>query len=196
VRAYQETLSQMGSNCVIFCRERPSFDFVTRHADKATCLLSHDVALSTTSESLRTDMADAISLSSPSLNTRTRELKRVIKTAAYRLRNVRSSTTLNAFRTDVERTNRPVPNVNIDMSHVFSLPRLGMTVEASRHVTVQMARFIDRFDTVRTNRLHVAILATILGKRVEIHDNSYGKLRAVYEHSLRDRFANAVWCEP
>ncbi len=40
-------------------------------------------------------------------------------------------------------------------------------------------------DSVTTDRLHVAILAALLGKDTTLHQNSYFKNRAVYEQSLR-----------
>lgn len=195
VRSYQDTLSQMGSNCIVFCRERPSFEFVKRHATKATCLLSHDVALSTNIERLRSEAAHTMHSFSSGFNTRLRELKRMLKTLIYGLKNFRSPNTLNAFRTDDERTHVHISSANIDVSYVCARPDTRITVDASRQVAVRMMQFIDRFDTVRTNRLHVGILSAMLGKRVELYDNSYGKIRAVYEHSLRNRFDNVVWHE-
>lgn len=47
--------------------------------------------------------------------------------------------------------------------------------------------FLDRIrcaSEVHTNRLHVMIVAVLLGKRVFAYETSYGKLEAVYEHSL------------
>ncbi len=52
----------------------------------------------------------------------------------------------------------------------------------------------DRYDEIRTDRLHVAIAGALLGKRVLLHDNSYGKNRAVWEHSVAGRFATVEWC--
>ena len=44
------------------------------------------------------------------------------------------------------------------------------------------------FDEVVTDRLHGAIGAALLGKRVVMRDNSYGKNADVYEFSLAERF--------
>jgi exopolysaccharide biosynthesis predicted pyruvyltransferase EpsI len=43
---------------------------------------------------------------------------------------------------------------------------------------------LDRATAIRTNRLHVGIGAALLGKQVELSDNSYGKIKAVYAASL------------
>lgn len=44
---------------------------------------------------------------------------------------------------------------------------------------------LDQTDVVVTDRLHVSIMAAILGKRVYMMDNDYGKLSAVYSQSLQ-----------
>lgn len=40
--------------------------------------------------------------------------------------------------------------------------------------------------SVHTDRLHVMICAALLGKKVYAYSTSYGKLEAVYEHSMRE----------
>jgi exopolysaccharide biosynthesis predicted pyruvyltransferase EpsI len=45
--------------------------------------------------------------------------------------------------------------------------------------------YLERFDTIATDRLHVAIAALSIGKQVNLYDNSYGKIRSVYNYSLR-----------
>jgi len=42
-------------------------------------------------------------------------------------------------------------------------------------------RFVAQYETVYSTRLHTAVLAMLLGKRVEMIDNSYGKCRGVYD---------------
>ncbi len=52
-------------------------------------------------------------------------------------------------------------------------------------VSFDFLQVIDRARIVETNRLHVGIGAALLGKEVILHDNSYGKLGAVFEASLQ-----------
>ena len=42
-------------------------------------------------------------------------------------------------------------------------------------------RFIERYSEVVSTRIHGGILAFLLGKKVEFLDNSYGKIRGLYE---------------
>ena len=47
---------------------------------------------------------------------------------------------------------------------------------------------IDKYATVNTNRLHGAIGASLLNKRVHLYPNSYWKNQEVYNYSLRDNY--------
>jgi Polysaccharide pyruvyl transferase len=57
------------------------------------------------------------------------------------------------------------------------------------------ARYLLKFGEVETDRLHCAILASILGRRTILRANSYYKNAAVFEHSL-SRLPNAVFLPP
>lgn len=46
--------------------------------------------------------------------------------------------------------------------------------------------FVNRYDTVYTTRLHVAIISVLLDKKAFFFDNSYHKNRALYETWLQD----------
>jgi exopolysaccharide biosynthesis predicted pyruvyltransferase EpsI len=99
---------------------------------------------------------------------------------------------LNAFRTDRESTRVARPAENFDLSYLYVgwVAPEGFARAAAR----EFLAIADRYDEIRTNRLHVAIAGALLGKRVLLHDNSYGKNRAVWEHSLAGRFDNVEWC--
>lgn len=109
---------------------------------------------------------------------------------------------LSAFRGDVEAVNGSLacPVSNVDLPNV-----LGMSSsvyfgfgESSLDVGLlfsSVAWFLacaGLFGVVRTDRLHVAIGALLLGKKVFLYDNCYGKCRAVYDHSLSRRFGGLV----
>ena len=56
-----------------------------------------------------------------------------------------------------------------------------------------MLAVVNRADVVVTDRLHVAIAGLLTGKEVYMLDNTYGKLSAVYEHSMK-QFTNVHFC--
>jgi hypothetical protein len=61
---------------------------------------------------------------------------------------------------------------------------------ACDQVSMDVVRLLGSARSIRTDRLHVALPAALLGLPVEMLDNNYGKLGAVWETSLRGRFAN------
>ena len=56
-------------------------------------------------------------------------------------------------------------------------------------------RYIDQFEEVVTDRLHVAIGAALLGKKVTVIAGAYFKIRAIYQSSLRDLFDGVTFVE-
>jgi len=62
----------------------------------------------------------------------------------------------------------------------------------------EMAQFLEEistFYTVYTDRLHVAIAACLLGKKVHLYPGAYFKNRAVYLSSMKDYFINVYFHE-
>lgn len=95
-----------------------------------------------------------------------------------------TSKILNAFREDVESVNKNIPDDNDDISKDgwAKMPLEGF-----------LNKINNRY-TVNTDRLHVAIVSTLLGKNVKFYSNSYFKNKAVYEYSL-EKYNNIVFIE-
>ena len=53
-----------------------------------------------------------------------------------------------------------------------------------------MSSVIDRYRNIVTNRLHVAVISYLLGKNIELYDNSYCKVSGVYEMSMFGKNGN------
>ena len=53
--------------------------------------------------------------------------------------------------------------------------------------------YISKFEQINTNRLHIGIAATLLGKRVNLYPGSYYKIAAVYDYSIKDKFDNVTF---
>lgn len=88
------------------------------------------------------------------------------------------------FRTDAERSRTEVLPGNVDVSaRGYQMSPLGPLFDT-----------VGAAEVILTDRLHVAIAATLMGRRVSLFPNSYYKNRAVYEYSLR-HFSNVQWCE-
>ena len=191
IRSYEDTLQQFGSNCIVFCRERPSFDFVASNSSQATVLLSHDLALSCDFTETKRQIADRWASDLLDRVLLIRNSKRLVRSVNYWLVNLGRKQVLNSLRTDVEKTTVDIPGSNIDLSHAFAAD--DMSSASSLYATYWTMRFINGFEIVRTNRLHIGIMSAMLGKQVHLFDNSYGKIRDVFDHSLRDQFSNVQW---
>lgn len=91
---------------------------------------------------------------------------------------------LNAFRKDIESVKDKIPEDNFDLSY-------------NGYAKKPLDNFLNKineFEVVNTDRLHVGIVAALLGKTVNLYSNSYFKNHAVYEYSLI-RFSNVKFIE-
>ena len=91
---------------------------------------------------------------------------------------------LRAFRTDTESLLLAQPESNNDLSYDgYAKKPLDGLFET-----------IKRYERVDTDRLHIAIGATLLGKQVRLFPNSYYKNKAVFDYSLK-RYPNISFVE-
>lgn len=70
--------------------------------------------------------------------------------------------------------------------HVGSIADMYARMFYRRYLISSGINLIMPYETVYSTRLHGAILGLLLGKRVVLIDNSYGKNRAVYETWMKD----------
>jgi len=80
--------------------------------------------------------------------------------------------TLNAFRSDIESTNKPLPDDNNDIS-------------ATSSSLDEWLWTISNYDVIRTDRAHVMIAGAMLGKRVEYSTSKYHEVPAIADFSLK-----------
>lgn len=194
------TLNSATGNLTIFCREKMTFNYleqfkgVNRH-------LVHDIVFSFDAKAY-TNLVGlkgliklvVLYINGLVTNSSTKfRFKDVLKAFnAHRIVNrvIQSSDkkVLNAFRVDEEKTDIEIPTINFDISSMYQLsinhPFLAETA------TRMMLHTISKFEEINTNRLHVAILSSLLGKKVNFYDNSYFKCREVYLHSMKSQFPN------
>jgi exopolysaccharide biosynthesis predicted pyruvyltransferase EpsI len=183
VNNHQELLSDLGKNVDIICREEVSYSYVKKNSHKPGVFLMNDLAFKLDVSQYR------ISRGGPTDNFRSQLNHSLVYSFSQYL--VRNSRILNSFRGDKERTEIPVPADNIDIARV--LESKDMSEEAAREVTFELLYFIDQFDQINTNRLHICISGILLGKKVRFFANSYYKNLAVYNYSIKNRFENVNW---
>ena len=91
---------------------------------------------------------------------------------------------LNAFREDKESIHNNVPSANHDLSYN------GYATKPLE----DLVSYLMRYREINTDRLHLAICATLLGKKVNLFPNSYYKNKAVFDYSLK-KFPNVSFKE-
>ncbi|MBI9020575.1 MAG: polysaccharide pyruvyl transferase family protein [Verrucomicrobia bacterium] len=188
ISGHADLLAALGPNVDIFTREEVSFEYVANCAPHANVFLADDLALGLNVTDLLFPDYRLPYWRIP--------LKRVVRRDALLLREALcraygKSCVLNCFRTDKERTDVGRPSGNADLSKLFKCGT--QTPKQALCATQMVFRFMNHYEEVRTNRLHLAIAGALLGKAVEFYPNSYYKCEAVYNFSMKDRFPNVKW---
>lgn len=183
VRSHPDMIAGMDERCHLFVRERPSHDFVSRHATRAHLYLAHDMAFMLDEAyvaGLRWDWNDLARKGL--LRSWLTMLTKFTMIAKLR------DSTLHSMRTDSESIGQPNDPLNFDMSRMFTMS--DMQFPACANAAKALQKTLQAFRRVETDRLHIAIYSALLGLDVEMRDNSYGKNRDIYAHSIMERFDN------
>lgn len=188
-RGAEQQLAALGPDCTLFCRDWVSYEFIGQVAPDSQVQFAPDLALgldvaalrarlNTTARRDRMKQMMAVLYSSPARRYRRwrRKLAAVKPDEAGQLQ---------VFRSDVERTAAGGDQAQFsDLSNFYGSDFLDR-MECDR-ISRDLLDLLDTASLVETNRLHVGIGAALLGKQVILHDNSYGKLRTIYDASLKD----------
>lgn len=96
---------------------------------------------------------------------------------------------LKVFRVDIEATDIR-GTAAMDLSNLYG-SRYRSRFECL-YISRDFMKTIDLAEHVKTNRLHVGVGAALLGKQTELHDNSYGKNRAIFDATIAASFNNVL----
>jgi exopolysaccharide biosynthesis predicted pyruvyltransferase EpsI len=96
---------------------------------------------------------------------------------------------LNCFRNDIERTEIIPPSDNNDLSRNWGSGGWSNN-QSARKIANNFIEEISKYEQINTNRLHVAIVGAMIGKRVNLYPNSYYKNKSIYEYSMKKYFSN------
>lgn len=144
------------NNIDIICRERYSYEFLSKSIDEKHLLLSDDMAFYLDYSSIQK----------------------------------KGKGKLNVIRTDGEKTNIPIPEGNIDLSEEFSIGKPYQhnywELDYWEDFPDQLVQYMNEFEEIVTNRLHIGIAGALLNKKTTIYPNSYFKNQGIYELSLQD----------
>lgn len=197
LRGNQELLSLFDDRVHVFCRDLTSLDLVSAHAPRAHRYLADDLAIALDVEAALRPSWSRFTLASLVIRAplwiKSRRRKRLRNWLRDTAEIRPAADALKLMRADQESTFSTEAARSQDLSGLY-LSKFKSRVEAE-WITRDFLRVLERASAVETDRLHIAVGASLLGRRVRMHDNSYGKNRAVYELSLRDRFPNLEWCD-
>lgn len=173
----------------IYCRERRSYEYCRSMNLRATVCLAEDMGLLLDIDALP-PLSYLPERPAASDNTEWKQwclLRRAwpggVARAVYRssvLSEGRRITFL--LRTDKEKSSLLSSPLSFDLSLAWTSDCRATSCNAL--MIRAMAEALRQVDVVVTDRLHVGIMSYLLGKEVFLLDNDYGKLSAVYAHSL------------
>jgi len=179
INGNEDILGALGPNTTLICRDGVSFEHCQAAAPDAEILLADDLALSLKSKALLGWRITRAAIAEPKTY---RTMLSVFRTFLDETRGLEE---LTVWRNDAERHPSRFHGPIHDISRMFELKGGNGSVNQLRISAHFFLSAINRFPSVITDRLHVAIGGAILGKQVRLYNNSYFKNRAVYELSLR-----------
>ncbi|ELN2738054.1 polysaccharide pyruvyl transferase family protein [Pluralibacter gergoviae] len=158
IKGYESLFQENKDKLIVFCREKTTFNYI-----QSLGYMVNDNVYITDDMAFYLDLNKYLSLK--------KESKEYV----------------NCYRTDSE----SLTSVYRENNHDISLTWNGDYWDnefLARNSTRCMVTFLEEFKSVNTDRLHVAILASLLGKEVNFYPNSYYKNKAVYDYSLLNRY--------
>jgi exopolysaccharide biosynthesis predicted pyruvyltransferase EpsI len=184
-------IEKFNQNIDIICRELTSYNYVKQINTKANVYLMNDMAFDINVNKLFYDgsrITNKLHLDAHYILQWVRfNYKRLIT----QFNSTELSQTLNSIRTDYEKTNLKLLINNFDISSKFGASTF--TPKTALMITYQLLKYINKFEVINTNRLHMGIGGALLGKQVNFYPNSYWKNEAVYNYSLKEQYPNVKW---
>lgn len=190
----EELLSSLGSNVIVFCRERKSYEYIKTYSQIKSVFLTDDLAfdLDLNQNLIRQNSPNTIVRIAPS-KTVLKALIKKQKTPNFFVRRIDVSKTLNAFREDGEIAGYDLPDGNIDLSFWCNQKVEMLSRSVVKESSARLISTINKFDVIRTDRLHIAIVAAKLDKRVDLFNNNYENNKNVFDYSIKGVFPKVTW---
>ena len=190
----EDVINIFDERFTVFCREEQSYDYCKSLNSKAEFILADDMVIGSDFDMYKSNFYDSeharnfINSADSSnilkytflykkyLNDRERALKKLESIANYEvgyLLREDKEKIINILSDDIQTIDASsyLGGFGCDKSYAYLCTKLFLEI-------------IDKFDIIVTDRLHVGICATKLGKQVLLLDNSYKKLSEVYKNSL------------
>lgn len=198
----EDLLSELGGNVILFAREQVSYDHIQIHARNCKTYIDHDMALHINKSKITQQYYPSLSLAVAKkillkvIGAKSNEvlpsIQKMLSVRKFEYSTKNQNKNVgNFFRNDVEASGRPIPAGNADLSVIYELSTRSRSI--IEYTVWLLLNYIDQFEKVCTDRLHICVAASILGKPVDFYGNSYFKCRAVYEYSLKENYQMIKW---
>ena len=184
IRGHGELLQQLDERFTLVCRDLPSLEWCTTTVRAARTTFSHDLALRLDVRNLQRRCRGLVPFAALIIRAgRARRLRRYLRWRRYSRSVQPVNGKLQVFRTDIEAVPHHPGNRLQDISGAY----VSEYLDRVEHdfVARDLLDTVGRADVIVTNRLHIGIAGALLGKRVQLYDNSYGKICDVYQSSLK-----------
>ena len=163
IKEEDKLLSSLNDNIIIFCREKTSYNYVLK-------VFKHEKNVY-----LSKDMAFYIN-----------------NLDKYKI--IKGNGVCNVYRTDLEeKTNIKIPEDNSDLSNTLNRNGNTTKINVIKDVSLSIFDHLSNFETINTNRLHIAIAGSLLDKNVNFYRNSYYKNKSVFEYSINNIYKNTIF---
>lgn len=183
-----DLINVLDERFIVFAREEMSFDYLKKSNIKSEIYLSDDMVINADISELQKGVKNKYLVSNnifENFKIYRKFYLRVDKKIKKALKKYDNLKIGYFLRDDVEKTVENKPFNNFDLSNCKSADW------SNKKLAYAMSKIfidtIDKFEIVVTDRLHVAICAVKLNKKVFLIDNSYGKNSAVYNYSLKNK---------
>lgn len=188
IRNNEALLGRLDGRFTLLCRDLQSLDHVRQHAPLARSLFVDDMALGLEVEVLLERSRSLQHRLSLLLDRQWMKRRRKWKHGLAQ-HQPDAEGRLEILRSDVEAKSTTPRLRETDLMQFY---RSGHENRPGcDQVSADIIKLLGGAKRVLTDRLHVALPATLLGLQVEIMDNNYGKLSAVWKSSLEGRYPNA-----
>lgn len=177
VRGHVDVLAQLDDRFVLMCRDQDSLAFAREHAPKARTVLARDIVMELDIAEL--ERRTATFRHRLALWSDPQWLKSCLRWRLA-LRRIRpdASGTLVTLRSDAESCN---PDRSKRRQDLMRHQGIKYFSAATDQITMDLIDHFRKAQRVVTDRLHVSLLASLLGKPVCLIENSYRKLGDVWE---------------
>lgn len=181
IRGHQALLQRLDERFTLVCRDLASLERVQATGTRAQIMFAPDMALYIDPQRLFAQCRYYHGLRLWTRFARNGQLFAYLRwqMALRRLRPAAQAGSISVLRADAEATFAEPGDARGDVSNFYGSQYSFR--EESDLVSRDLLALLKPAERVRTNRLHVGVAAALMGCEVTYLDNSYGKIRALYD---------------